>query len=68
MTTNTPPLAVKLNNGLVVLAKLYHGAPSALKYANRTQAEKAAHAVGGTVRGHRPFYVTPPPACVEDPS
>ena len=54
-------LTVALRSGVVVLAKLYHGEPSALMYANRTQAERMAAKVGGTVhKGFgRPFYVRP---------
>lgn len=52
-------VTTELNNGLTVLAKLYKGQPSALTYANRTQAERKAREVGGTVwRGMgSPFYV-----------
>jgi len=62
--TNKPektPLTAKLKSGDIVLAKLYEGQPSAITYANRTQAEKAADKVGGTViqRG-RPFFVQMP--------
>lgn len=53
-------LTTTLNNGLIVLAKLYHGEPSALTYANRRQAYAAAAKVGGTVHGTSPFYVVPP--------
>lgn len=55
-------LTTTLRNGLTVLAKLYQGTPSALTYANRTQAERAALKVGGTVCGRRPFYVAVPAA------
>ncbi len=54
---STLPLTVTLRDGRLVLAKLYHGAPSALTYANRTQATAAARRVGGFVVGWRPFYV-----------
>ena len=49
---------VTLRNGDVVLGKLYQGKPSAVTYANRTQAERSAAKVSGDViqRG-RPFYV-----------
>ena len=51
-------ISVTLRDGTMVLAKLYEGAPSALTYANRTQAQRAAESIGGDViqRG-RPFYV-----------
>lgn len=49
-----------LNDGTVVLAKLYKGKPSALTYANRSQANKAAARVQGEVIGRRPFYVRVP--------
>ena len=56
-------LTATLNDGLVVLAKLYNGRPAALTFANRTQAERAAAKVPGA-RVHkgmaRPFYVCPP--------
>lgn len=53
------PITTKLSSGVVVLAKLYKGEPSAMTFANRTQAEAAAAKVGGWVwRGMgRPFYV-----------
>jgi hypothetical protein len=53
------PLTVKLNNGRIVLAKLYKGEPSAVTYANRTQAyaKVALLGPGWAVTGHRPFYV-----------
>ncbi len=51
------PLTTTLNDGTVVLAKLYKGEPSALTYANRSQANKAAAKVQGDVIGTRPFYV-----------
>lgn len=53
-------LTTKLNNGAVVLAKLYNGKPSALQYMARAQAEKKAAAVGGkAVRfaAGRAYYV-----------
>ena len=54
-------LTKKLNNGAEVLAKMYKGEPSAVTYANYTQAEKKAHemGVGWGVRRFfgRPFYV-----------
>jgi hypothetical protein len=56
-------LTVTLRNGFTVTAKLYHGQPSAITYANRTQAERAAAKIGGTVYHdlrYRPFYVCPP--------
>lgn len=53
-------LTVTLNNGQVVLGKLYKGEPCALTYSNRTQARRKANEIGGTVY-HRqgPFYVAP---------
>ncbi len=55
-------LTVRLNNGVVVLGKLYKGEPCALSYVNRTQAKRKAEQVDGTVY-HREgpcFYVAPP--------
>ena len=51
-------IEVKLNDGTLVLGKMYKGEPWALTYANRTQAQRAADREGGEViqRG-RPFYV-----------
>ncbi len=55
-------LTVKLHsNGREVLAKLYKGEPSAVTYANRTQANKRALELGpgwfvSNFMG-RPFYV-----------
>jgi len=51
-------LTAKLNDGTIVLAKLYKGQPSPKTFANRTQACNAAAKVGGKVivKG-RPFYV-----------
>ena len=44
--------------GYRVLAKTYKGELSALRYANRTQAEKKANEVGGTVlRYGRPSFL-----------
>lgn len=52
------PLTKKLNNGRTVTAKLYHGEPMGITYANRTQAEKAAQKIDGKViHSGRPFYV-----------
>lgn len=52
------PLTKTLRNGVVVLAKLYNGEPSAMTYANRTQANNAAEKSGGSVvQIGRPFYV-----------
>jgi hypothetical protein len=48
---------VRLNNGVVVLAKDYKGRPHAYTYANLTQAKKKAAEVGGYVTGHRPYYI-----------
>jgi hypothetical protein len=48
---------VRLNNGVVVLAKDYKGRPHAYTYANLTQAKKKATEVGGYVTGHRPYYI-----------
>jgi hypothetical protein len=59
------PLTTKLNNGRVVLAKLYKGEPSAVTYSNRTQAVKkvAELGPGWDVRQFgRPFYVAVAPA------
>jgi hypothetical protein len=42
-------ITTKLRNGVTVLGKLYKGETYAKTYANRTQAEKAAAAVGGQV-------------------
>ena len=55
-------MTTKLNRtGIEVLAKLYKGELSAITYANRTQAEKAAAKMGTewcVYRGMgRPFYV-----------
>jgi len=51
-------LQTTLIDGTKVLAKLYKGEPSALTYANRTQAQRAALLVGGEViRRGRPFLV-----------
>jgi len=51
----------KLNNGIEVLAKLYKGEPSAITYANRTQAENKVSALGPEWvvyrGGGRPFFV-----------
>jgi hypothetical protein len=55
------PLTVTLRNGLTVTAKMYCGEPSAITYANRTQAEKACQKLGegwAVYHGnYRPFYV-----------
>ncbi len=52
-------IEVTLRDGTVVLAKLYKGEPSALTYANRTQAENAARKEpdGEVIQRGRPFYV-----------
>jgi len=50
-------ITTKLRDGTTVLAKLYKGQPSVKTFANRTQAEKAAAAVGGTVTLRWPFLV-----------
>lgn len=58
-------LSTRLRDGTLVLAKLYHGKPSALTFANRTQAERAAARVSGhsgagtglVIHRGRPFYV-----------
>lgn len=51
-------LTTTLNSGVVVLAKLYKGEAFAKTFANRTQAYKAAEAVGGEViQKGRPFFV-----------
>lgn len=62
MKTNTTETTVKLNNGIEVLAKLYKGQPSAVTYANRTQAEMAVAKLGAEWCVYRcgmgrPFYV-----------
>jgi hypothetical protein len=56
---NIDNLTVKLNNGRIVLAKLYKGHPSAITYVNRTQAGRKARELGEgwAVFGFRPFYV-----------
>lgn len=64
MTSNetTYPVVV-LNNGRVVLAKVYKGDLCALTYANRTQAQRMADRIGGDVLHFAysgPFYVAPP--------
>lgn len=59
MATPGDLLTVKLRNGLVVLAKMYKGEPTAITYANRRQAYEAAAKVGGDVYGRHPFYVAP---------
>lgn len=48
----------KLNDGTIVLGKLYQDEVVAVTYSNRTQAERSAKREGGEViqRG-RPFYV-----------
>ena len=53
-------MTVKLYNGLTVLAKMYHGEPSAVTYSNRTQAYTKQAALGpnwSVRRFGRPFYV-----------
>jgi hypothetical protein len=55
-------LTTKLNNGCVVLAKLYKGDVYAVTYANITQAEKSAaklqaQGVECKVIGNRPYFV-----------
>ena len=53
-------MTVKLNNGLEVLAKPYHGKPSAVTYSNRTQAQRKAEELGAEWEVYRPgriFYV-----------
>lgn len=58
MTSQTQIITKKLNSGVVVLAKLYKGEPSAMTFSNRTQAENAAQKSGGWVcQMGRPFYV-----------
>jgi len=54
------PLTTELRDGRVVLAKLYEGSPSAITYANLTQARRAAEKAGPQwyVSGFRPFFVT----------
>jgi predicted RNA methylase len=70
------PLTVTLHGtSIVVLAKTYKGRPSAMTYANRTQAEKAAAKLGAGWVVHkgiqRPFFVAklpPVSAPQEDPA
>lgn len=53
-------LTTKLRNGRTVLAKLYAGEPSAVTYANRTQAYKKQAELGSewvVIQAGRPFYV-----------
>lgn len=51
-------LTTKLNNGVVVLAKIYKGDKCAMTFSNRTQAERAATKNNGWVcQIGRPFYV-----------
>lgn len=62
--TNIEPLTCRLNSGIEVLAKMSHGEPYPVTYANRTQAgNKVAELLA---QGHeftvhrgmgRPFYV-----------
>ncbi len=61
-------LTKKLNNGVEVLAKMYAGEPSAMTYANRTQAQKKASSLGDPWRVYnwgRPFYVGKGPTVME---
>lgn len=55
------PLTTKLNNGITVLAKMYKGSPSAVTYANATQAHAAHAKMGPGWRVHkgmgRPWYI-----------
>ena len=54
-------LTTTLSSGVVVLAKMYKGRPSAKTFANRSQANKAAEQVGGEVIGlGRPLFVKVP--------
>lgn len=49
-----------LRNGIEVTAKPYNGDPSAVTYANRTQAHRAAEKMGDgwtVYQFGRPFYV-----------
>ena len=49
-----------LRNGIEVTAKPYNGEPSAITYANRTQAHRAAEKMGDgwtVYQFGRPFYV-----------
>jgi hypothetical protein len=58
---NQAPITYKLNNGIVVLAKLYKGTPSPYTFANITQAKNRAATVGGVViQCGRPFFVRMP--------
>jgi len=54
---------VRLRNGIEVLAKEYKGRPTAVTYANRTQAANKAAQLGPewvVYRGlYRPFFVAP---------
>lgn len=64
-------LTVKLkSNGREVLAKMYKGSPSAVTYANRTQASRKADSLGAgwevcQFSGSRVFYVAKPRAVAE---
>jgi len=53
-------MTTQLWDGLTVLAKMYKGEPTALTYANRTQAQRKAEQLGAgwaVYRGRRAFYV-----------
>ena len=56
------PKTVRLRDGSLVLSKLYLGEPSALTYANRTQAQRAVDALkldgydAEIIQRGRPFY------------
>ena len=58
-------LTVKLHNGATVLAKLYKGSPSAMTFANRTQADRRCAIIGDvwfvSKFGGRPFFVVQNP-------
>lgn len=54
------PITTKLRDGTEVLAKLYHGEPTAMTFANRTQAYKAAERLGPgwvVIQRGRPWFV-----------
>lgn len=53
-------MTTTLRNGIEVTAKMYHGEPSALTYANRTQAARIAERMGegwDVYHFGNPFYV-----------
>ncbi len=68
MTGQTQPITVRLRNGLIAVAKLYQGQPTAKTFANRTQAYVCAErmGIGWAVYGRHPFYVCRKPGGTED--